>query len=103
MNNLADSVLDYLWFVSLSEEDEADPDVTVKLMEELVYSIEHKFTEPEKQALMQAAKRRLISCLREPDEHGYTPRGLLKPAQRKFLEEIAVGRFAGETGEDDDA
>lgn len=99
MNNLADSVLDYFWFLNFSGDDQADPDLMVKLMEELVDDIERNFTAAEKQALMEAASRRLASWLREPDEYGYTPRSRLTVAQRKFLEHIAAGRFAGDVGE----
>jgi hypothetical protein len=102
MNNLADSVLDYFWFLNFSEEDEADPDVTVKLMEELVHSIETNFSETEKSALMDAARGRLSSWLREPDEYGYTPRGRLTSEQRAFLVQLAAGQFAGDDDEDDE-
>jgi len=102
MNNLADSVLDYFWFLNFSEENDADPDLTVKLMEELVHSIQNNFTETEKQALMQAARKRIASWLREPDEYGYTPRSRLTPEQRTFLEQVAAGRFAGDIDEDDE-
>jgi hypothetical protein len=70
----------------------------VKLMEELVDNIENRFTQVEKQALMEAARRRLTSWLREPDEYGYTPRSLLTGDQRRFLEGLAAGRFAGNVG-----
>ena len=95
MNNLADTVLDYFWFLNFSEEGEADLDLTVKLMEDLVYEIENQYTEDEKNALRFAAERRLASWLREPDEHGYTPRKLLKPEQKQFLDAIARGQFHG--------
>ena len=101
MNNLADSVLDYFWFLNFSGEDEADPDLTVKLLEDLVACIENKFTEAERQALAHAARRRLASWLREPDEFGYSPRSLLTPEKKAFLDQVASGRFAGDVDDDD--
>jgi hypothetical protein len=45
----------------------------------------------ERQALAEAAAARLRELLREPDEYGYTPRALVTPAQREFLESLADG------------
>lgn len=95
MNNLADAVLDYFWFLNFSSEDEADLDLTVQKLEELAYQIETSFSDIEKEALKEAAKRRLAWWLSEPDEHGYTPRKLLSEDQKSFLEDIAAGRFNG--------
>ena len=94
MNNLADAVLDYYWFLNFSTDEEAEMDTTVELMEVLSHQIENEFSEGEKQALMDAARRRLGEWLREPDEHGYTPRQLLSDEQKEFLEEIARGEFS---------
>lgn len=45
----------------------------------------------ERQALADAAAARLKELLREPDQYGYTPRALLTPAHREFLESLADG------------
>ena len=93
MNNLADAVLDYLWFLNFTEEEEMDVDLSLKELERVLYEIENEFGEDEKAALKAAATRRLAQWLREPDEYGYTPRALLTPEQRTFLEELAAGEW----------
>ena len=50
-----------------------------------------KATPAERWALGQAAKARLQELLREPDEHGYTPRSPVTPIQREFLQSLADG------------
>jgi len=50
-----------------------------------------KASPDERQALAEAASARLASLLREPDEYGYTPRALVTPDQRAFLESLADG------------
>ena len=72
MNNLADVVLEYFWFLNFGSDDELDPDTAVKAMENLAYTIDTTFTDSEKAALRDAAQRSLAEWLREPDEHGYT-------------------------------
>jgi hypothetical protein len=99
MNNLAHSVLDYFWYLNFSEEDDADPDVTGRFIEELVHSIETAYSDTERNALMVAASERLATWLRPPDEHGYSPRALLTQEQRAFLEAIARGHFSGDDGD----
>ena len=93
VNKLADAVLDYLWFLNFTDEEEANPDLLVKEFERLLDQIENEFGEDEKAALKAAATRRLAQWLSEPDEYGYTPRALLTPEQRKFLEDIAAGEW----------
>jgi len=95
MNNLADAVLDFFWFLNFSTEEEADLQLTAEMSAGLANQIETTFSQAEKDALKDAASRRLTSWLREPDQHGYTPRKLLTPDQRSFLEEIAAGHFSG--------
>jgi hypothetical protein len=102
MKNLADTVLDYFWFLEFSDDEYLDPDEAVKLMEGLVYQIENDFTPEEKHALSEAARRRLDWWLSEPDENGYTPRKLLTEDQKEFLELLIAGRFDGGDGETDD-
>lgn len=50
-----------------------------------------KATSAERQALAEAATARLKELLREPDEYGYTPRALVTPMHREFLEGLADG------------
>src|SRR5436305_3982344 len=47
-----------------------------------------KASPAERQALAEAAAARLRELLREPDEYGYTPRALVTPVQREFLESL---------------
>jgi hypothetical protein len=95
MNYLADTVLEYYWFLNFSADKELDPDTAVKRMESLVYAIETAFSAEEQGALKDAAKRSLESWLHEPDEHGYKSRSPLTPDERAFLQAIAAGRFSG--------
>jgi hypothetical protein len=50
-----------------------------------------KASPAERQALAEAAAARLNELLREPDEYGYTPRALVTPSQREFLQSLADG------------
>jgi hypothetical protein len=95
MRNLAEVVLDYLWFLNFAEDDTLEPDEAVDVLEGLAFKIESSFSDEEKQALMEAASRRLSWWLQEPDEDGYTPRELLTPNQKALLEALASGRFNG--------
>jgi hypothetical protein len=45
----------------------------------------------ERQALAEAAAARLRELLRDPDQYGYTPRALVTPVQREFLQSLADG------------
>ncbi|MES2949284.1 MAG: hypothetical protein V4858_12165 [Pseudomonadota bacterium] len=103
MDNLADTVLGLYWFLNFCSDDELDPDVAVKEIENLSHSIANAFSDMERMALQEAAKRSLSNWLRGPDEHGYTPRRLLTSDQREFLEEIAAGHFAGPPDNESDA
>jgi hypothetical protein len=50
-----------------------------------------KSSSAERQALAEAAGARLVELLRDPDEYGYTPRALVTPAHREFLQSLADG------------
>jgi hypothetical protein len=50
-----------------------------------------KASPAERQALAEAAASRLRELLREPDEYGHTPRALVTPMQREFLQSLADG------------
>jgi hypothetical protein len=56
----------------------------------------------ERAALSEAATTRLRELLRPPDEHGYSPRGLVTDEQGKLLESIADGSAFDEPDDDDD-
>jgi hypothetical protein len=103
MKTLADMVLDYCWFLNFSGHEEVDPDRAVQLLEELSYQMENELSEPEKAQLRLAASKSLKAWLKEPDEHGYTPRKLLTPDQKEFLESIAAGHFSGSPDDDREA
>lgn len=76
-------------------EEECDQDHSLELLEGLCFDIENNYTPEEKQALSDAATRRLGYWLSEPDKDGYTPRSLLQPEQKAFLEAAIAGRFDG--------
>ena len=96
MSNLADAVVRFLCTIQFSGEDlPFDEDWVVKYLEETIYEIENDYSDQKRQALKDAAARSLKSLLREPDEYGYTPRKLLKPDHRAFLETFAAGQFSG--------
>jgi hypothetical protein len=95
MQNLADTVLEYYWFLNFCSEDELNPDTADKKIEDLVDTIIDKFSDAERTALQDAAKRSLALWLAEPDEYGYTPRKLLTPDKRAFLEDLITGNFNG--------
>lgn len=101
MKNLADAVLDYFWFLNFCDDETLDPDDAVQLIENLVDRIDTNFTSEEKQALSEAAQRRLDSWMSEPDEDGYTPRGRLTDDQKEFLESLIAGHFHGAEADED--
>jgi hypothetical protein len=100
MRNLAEVVLDYLWFLNFAEDDTLAPGEAVDVLEGLAFKIESSFSDEEKEALREAASRRLSWWLQEPDEDGYTPRELLTPNQKSLLEALAAGRFNGYDAEE---
>jgi hypothetical protein len=95
MQNLANIVLGYYWFLNFCSDDVLDPDTAVEEMEHLAYAIENQFSDSEKTALQDAARRSMASWLREPDEHGHTQRKLLTTEKRAFLQAIIDGHFSG--------
>src|SRR5262245_29676754 len=50
-----------------------------------------KASPAERQAMAEADDSRLQELLRGPDEYGYTPRALVTPMQREFLESLVDG------------
>lgn len=104
MTNLADAVLDFLWFLEFSEDDECDPDLAIKHLESLSLDIENNWTDDEKEMLSDAANRRLIGASNK-DQTGHIPsvsHSAMSDEQKGFLEAIAAGRFNGQLEDDDD-
>jgi hypothetical protein len=95
LKNLADVVLGYYWFLNFCSDDVLDPDAAVEKMEHLADTVENEFTDSERAALREAATRSMALWLREPDEHGHTPRKLLTSEKRAFLQAIIDGHFSG--------
>ena len=94
MNNLANEFIRYFWaLLFVADETFIDENFVSNEVERLYYELAEVYTEPEQQAVMAAAAEWLRQFTAEPDEHGYTPRKLLKPEHRAFLESIAWGRF----------
>ncbi len=89
MNNLADSILSYMWFLDSCEEEICDPDYSLKLLENLSYEIENIYTNEERQALIDAAICRLAE-----------PSSSRTRNERSFLQAISVGKFNGYEEED---
>ena len=82
MENLTNSVLDFLLYLATCEEDECDPDYTLKLLESLSYQIQNNYNNEERQSLSDAARSRLNQS---------SPAG----EEKQLLEAIATGRFDG--------
>lgn len=98
MTNLADAVLDFLWFLEFSEDDECDPDLAIKYLESFSFDMENNWTDAEKQLLSDAVKRRLSGDSNKV-QTGHIPSttgSALRAEQRAFLEAIAIGRFSGD-------
>lgn len=100
MKNLADAVLEFFEFLYFSDEETLNFDDAAKRSEALVDAVENDFTDEEKQALMQAAQRRLDSINARNAESGTTNS---EPSDLEgFLKHTAAGRFSiTGFGEDD--
>lgn len=86
MDNLADWVLDFWDFLLFTEEGELNADTAAKMEDALVSDIEDKWTREERQALEEAARRRLEG--REPID----PEDESQDRRQRFLSFIASGR-----------
>lgn len=95
MKNLARSVLELYYELSFVEEDYVDFEWSTRQSANIRMAIENDFTDEEQAALKIAASDLLAELLRDPDEHGYTPRSLVSPEQKSFLKAISEGRFDG--------
>jgi hypothetical protein len=91
---LAEIVLDFVEFLELVDDDHLDPDTAVGQHESIAVQLDEA-TPAERIAVQQAAKDRLESLLREPDEYGYSPRKTVTPERRALLEGIISGETYG--------
>ena len=91
MQNLADAVLDYYFFLYFAEEGKLDAERSVRLVE-LFDQIENRFLAEEKQALKEAAARR-FQKQEEMIENGSIPQYPIASAESLFLSNIAGGYF----------
>ena len=95
MSGPARSLVDVYFALSFVEEETAEPEWSLRLSAEIRMAIENDFTPEEQETIRTAASEKLRELLREPDEHGYTPRSLVTPEQEAFLRAISEGRFDG--------
>jgi hypothetical protein len=91
MQNLADAVLDYYFFLYFADEGKVDAERSVRLVE-LFNQIENNFSEEEKQQLKEAAVRR-FQKQEEIIENGGIPQFPTASAESLFLGNIAEGYF----------
>ncbi len=92
MHNLADAVLDYYLFLYFADDNNFASERAIKLME-LFDKIENTFSETEKQALKDAAKRRLPEQLGEIYQGEAIPHFPVEVDKNLFLHNIAQGWF----------
>lgn len=87
---LAEIVVQFIEFLELNDDEHLDPRIAVKQEESIAADLAEA-TSDERAAVMQAARSRLASLLREPDEFGYSPRKTVSAEHRALLESIASG------------
>jgi hypothetical protein len=90
MKTLAQVLLRALEHFTTAEEPGIDWQACGDITNDLWFELA-KTSPAERQALAEAATERLKELLREPDEYGYTPRALVTPIHREFLESLANG------------
>jgi len=95
MSQLAATVLDLFFELSFASEDYVEFDWGLRRCSDILSDIKNNYSDEEKSAIQLAAANKLKYLLREPDEHGYTPRKLVTAEQKAFLEAVAAGRFDG--------
>jgi hypothetical protein len=94
MKSLATEVVRYLWaLLFLADETFFDEDFVVEEIERISFEMAEEYSPEEQKAVMAAARAWLDAATAAPDAHGYTPRKLLTPEQREFLESLANGAF----------
>ena len=91
MNNLADAVLDYYFFLYFVEKQNPNAECSIKLVE-LFDQIENKFSDVEKQEVKEAAKRR-FQRQEEVINSGGIPQYPINSEEIEFLQNIARGNF----------
>lgn len=90
MKTLAQVVLLAMEQLTTAEEPGIDWQACGDITNDLWFELA-KTSPAERQALAEVAAERLKELLREPDEYGYTPRTLVSPTQKEFLESLANG------------
>lgn len=102
MKTLAEVVVFLMELLTTAEEPGIDSQACGDITNDMWFELA-KATPAERQALADAAAARLKELLREPDEYGYTPRSLVTPMQREFLQSLAAGLAWHEFDHPDDA
>ena len=95
MKNIAMTLVDLYFQLNFVEEDYVEFDWGSARCADILQAITHEFSSEERESVMAAAQEKLAWILREPDKDGYTPRKLVKPEMKEFLEAVAAGRFDG--------
>jgi hypothetical protein len=88
---LAEIVLDFIEFLELADDGHLDPDTAIRQQESIAAQLAEA-TQEERTAVQLAAKVRLASLLRDPDEYGYSLRQTVDPERRALLESIVFGK-----------
>ena len=95
LNPLAVTVVDLLFDLSFATEEHVELDWALRACTDILSQIEYDYADADREAIKAAASAKLADLLREPDEHGYTPRKLVTAEQKQFLEAIAAGQWGG--------
>jgi hypothetical protein len=90
VKTLAQAVVYLMELLTTAEEPGIDYQACGDITNDMWFELA-KASPAERQALAEAAATRLRELLREPDEYGYTPRALVTPLQREFLQSLADG------------
>jgi hypothetical protein len=94
-SKLAEIVVRYIEFLELADDAQIDPRTAIKHLESIAADLVEA-TPDDQAAVKDAARNRLAWFLREPDEHGYSPRKTLTPEHRRLLKSIASGEIFGQ-------
>ena len=87
MKNLAKAVLDSWYFLLFTDEEDLHPDTAAKEEEGLIYAIENKWTDEERNALQEAAQERI------KDKPPIDPEDTSQDKELRFFTFIATGRI----------
>jgi hypothetical protein len=91
-SKLADIVVEFIEFLELAGDESLNPDTAVRQGESIAAHLAQA-TDEERLAVQAAAREKLASVPRGPDEYGYFPK--LSPEHRRLLETIATGVIFG--------